>query len=101
MIPVSVLVFLGRFVRNGQVSFGVTVKTADDVQQRGLAAAGGSQHRDKFVLTELDVNSSECMYRGISGEIILGNSFQSEQSITTFHKLIFRQLMPKYVGSIS
>ena len=88
MIPISVLVFLRGLLRDGQVAFRVPVKTADDIQQRGLAAAGGSQHSDEFILTELDVNSSECVHLGISRKIILGNPFQSEQmyhNLSKFH----------------
>ena len=35
---------------------GGTVEQVDDVEQRGLAAAGGTHHRDELALTDLDVD---------------------------------------------
>ena len=61
VIPVSVLILFGRFVGDGQIALCVAVQSADDVQQRCFAAAGRSEHRDKFILPELDVNALECL----------------------------------------
>ncbi len=51
-IPIPVLVLLGGTPVYHEVSGGVLIQTADDVQQRGLAAARMSEHRDKLAVAE-------------------------------------------------
>ena len=42
-----------------EVSRGVSVKTADDVEQSGLSAAGGTEYRDELTRTEGYIHSAQ------------------------------------------
>ena len=97
MIPVPVLIFLRRFVGDGQIALRIAIQSADDIQQRGFAAAGRSQHGNKLILPELNINSLERLNLRITRKIILRNSLQSQQSNTTFPLCIsVSRNLPKY-----
>ena len=51
-VPISVLVILGGNAVDNKVTRGIMVKSADDVEQRSLAAARMSEYRNELVLTE-------------------------------------------------
>ena len=56
-IPVGIAVLLGGATANDQITAGVAVKTANDIQHRGLSAAGGAEDRHEFALTEVDADA--------------------------------------------
>ena len=69
-IPVPVLKGLGGPAVDDEVAVGVLVQAADDVQQGGLAAAGGTQNRDKLRAPELDADPFQGMDHGGAHGII-------------------------------
>ena len=75
-VPVSVGELLGGFAVDDQVSGGVAVQPADDVQQRGLAAAGLAEDRDELAFPEGNADAFQRTNRGAAGLIILYNVFQ-------------------------
>ena len=73
-VPVTGLVILGGFTPDDQVTGGIAVQTADDVQQGGLAAAGLTQHSHELRRTELDADTLQGVnsaggYRVLFGDI--------------------------------
>ena len=51
-IPVAVGERSRRFMSDVKLAGGVTVKSADDIEKRSLAAAGGTEYRNKLIRTE-------------------------------------------------
>ena len=56
-VPVPVFVILGGAAVDQQIAAGVLIQSADDVQQSGLAAAGGPQDGDKLALPEFQTDA--------------------------------------------
>ena len=75
-VPVAVVVLLCGAAVDDKVAGGVAVQTADDVQQRGLAAAGLAQNRDELALTKGDVDALERLDLRRAGLVDLGDVFQ-------------------------
>ena len=92
-IPIGVGKVLGRLVVYDKVAGGVLVKPADDVQQRRLAAAGVTEDRDKFVLTELQIHALERVDGRVANGVILLNVLKFEHYSTFYAKnlLTYRQ----------
>ena len=84
IVPVLILILFCRFACDDEVAGGVAVESADNVQQRGLAAAGGSEHCDKFIFAEHDVDALQRLYLSVAGRVVLGNAFEPQHMITTF-----------------
>ena len=75
-IPVAVIVFLCGAAVDDEVAGGVAVESADDVQQRGLTAAGLAEDCNKLILAEGDVDALERLDLCRSGLVYLGDVFQ-------------------------
>ena len=75
-VPVAVVVLLGGAAVDDEVAGGIAVQTADDVQQRGLAAAGLAQNRDELALTEGNVDTFERFDLRCAGFVNFGDGFQ-------------------------
>ena len=73
-VPIRVGIVIGGAAVYDKVALGVGVKTADDIQQRGLAASGGTQNSDKFAFTKLKVDALERMNSLLSNGVILSNA---------------------------
>ena len=58
------------------IAGGVLVQSADDVQQRGLAAAGLAQDRNELALAKGDVDALERLDLRRAGLVDLGDVFQ-------------------------
>ena len=56
-VPVSVFVVFGRSSVDDQITGGVLVETADNVQHRRLTASGLAKDRNKFTVTEAEANT--------------------------------------------
>ena len=56
-VPVSVLIILGASATDNKVTGGVMVEAANQVQKRGLSATGGTENRNKFLVSEGQVNA--------------------------------------------
>ena len=74
-IPVSVLVILGGSSINDQITGGVLVKTADNVQHGRLTASGLTEDRNKFTVTEAETDALQCFHRIAACRIDLHNVF--------------------------
>ena len=75
-VPVAVVVLLRGAAVDDKVAGGVAVQTADDVQQRGLAAAGLAQDRNELALAKGDVDALERLDLRRAGLVDLGDVFQ-------------------------
>ena len=53
-VPIGVAVEFGRNAADDEVARRVVVEPADDIQERGFPASGGTQNRDELVLAERD-----------------------------------------------
>ena len=79
-VPVGVgIIFCGASVYD-QVAGAVLVKPADNVQKRGLAAAGMTQYCDEFVLAELKVHALQRMDNGIAHGVIFFDVYKFQHS---------------------
>ena len=70
-VPVSVAVLLCGDTVDEQVACRIAVQTADDVQQRRLAAAGRTENGDKFIVAKAQAHAAECMYALCAAAVIL------------------------------
>ena len=75
-IPVAVIVFLCGAAVDDEIAGGVAVEAADDVQQRGLTAAGLAKDCNKLILAEGDVDALERFDLRRAGLVYLGDVFQ-------------------------
>jgi hypothetical protein len=75
-VPVAVLEILGRLALDYQVAGGVLIETADDIQQRRLAAAGVAKDRDEFALAELDAHTPEGDDLAVACRVLLDDIFE-------------------------
>ena len=75
-VPVAVVVLLCGAAVDNEVAGGVAVQAADDVQQRGLAAAGLAQDRNELVFTKGNVDALECFDLRRAGLVDFGDVFQ-------------------------
>ena len=73
-VPIGIGVALGGAAVDYQVALRVSVKTADDIQQRSLTAAGMTQNCDKLAFTELKVDTLKCVNGIITDSVILSNA---------------------------
>ena len=79
-VPVGIgIIFCGAPVYD-QVAGAVLVKPADNVQKRGLAAAGMTQYCDEFVLAELKVHALQRMDNGIAHGVIFFDVYKFQHS---------------------
>ena len=58
-VPILIAVFFGGHAVHLYVAVRITVQPAHDVEEGGLAAAGGSEDGNEFALAELDGNASQ------------------------------------------
>ena len=77
-VPVAVAELLGGAPVYDEVARGVFVQTAYDVEQRGLAAAGRTEHGYKFALAEIECHAAKSGYVLPRDLIVLNDVFQSE-----------------------
>ena len=75
MVPVGIPVPLRKLLcglsADDQIPGSIPVQAADDIQQRGLAAAGRPQDRGKFTLAKDQINTPERFNLRVSGGIVL------------------------------
>ena len=65
-VPVAIEVAFGRSSVDDEVAAGVLVESADDVEQRGLAAAGLTEDTHEFLVTEGNRYALQRMDDGIA-----------------------------------
>ena len=82
-IPISIGKLLRRAPVDGKVAAGVTVKTADDVKQRGLSAPRRAKNRYKFMLSEVDADTAQRGDCRISRNIGFYNVTQGKQGFSS------------------
>ena len=69
-IPVTILEVLGGAPVDKKVTAGVTVKTADDIQHGGLAAARLTEDRHEFTAAEAEGNVPQRVNGAVTDGII-------------------------------
>ena len=72
-VPVTRFELFGGFVVDDEVAVRVLVKTADDVEQGGLAAAGGTENGNEFAFAEIQADALDRMDDGIRHAVIFDN----------------------------
>ena len=75
-VPVTVGKVTGGLAVYHKVAGAVLVKTADDVQKGGLAAAGVTEDRNKLALPKFQVNALERMDDLVADGLVLVNAFE-------------------------
>ena len=70
-VPIAGTEFLGGLIVDDEVAVGVLIQAADDVEQRGLAAAGRPQNGDEFALAEIEVDAFHGVHDGVRHAIVL------------------------------
>ncbi len=95
-IPVPVMILFCGFAVDNQVTGGIVVKTADDIQKGRLAAAGLAQNRYKFTLPKRNVNPLQSPDLLRSGVIVLCDLFQFKHILAPFSKKICRTAGPTF-----
>ncbi len=65
---------LGALATDEQITLGVAVQPANDVQQGGLAAAGGAQHRHKLARGEVQADAAQRLHLHLTRLVGFGNS---------------------------
>ena len=82
-VPVCIRELFGGASVDDQVSGAEAVQPADDVQQRGLAAAGMTQDRNKLALAEFEIDSLERVHPGIGNHIVLFDISQLQHALSS------------------
>ena len=77
-VPVAVGIFFGGDAVDDKVAAVVAVQTADDVQQRGLAGAAGTQNGHKFVIPQVQTDVVQCVLHQLAGLVFLVDLFEFE-----------------------
>ena len=77
-VPVAVEVAFGRAAVDDEIALGVLVEPADDVEERGLAAAGLTEDAHELAAAEGDRDALERVDDGVAGGIVLGDAFEFE-----------------------
>ena len=65
-IPIAVRVLTGGAAIDDEVAAGVPVQPADDVQRGGLAAAGGAEDGDEFIVPKLQTHPPQGVHRQVA-----------------------------------
>ena len=85
-IPVPVIVFLGGNAVDDQITAVVTVQTADDIEQRGLAGAGGAQDGNKLIVPQVQTHSVQGCLHQISRNILFSDVLDLQHMISSLPK---------------
>jgi hypothetical protein len=64
-------------------AFGGDVERADHVQQRGLAATGGTEHNEELARAHLEVDSREPVNRAVARPVHAGDAVEPDQGGAT------------------
>ena len=83
-VPIDVLVDLGRHAVDQQIARRIAVETADDVEERGLAAARLSQHGHEFGVAEFEVDALERADDAVAHGIVFGDVTKFEHKYLPF-----------------
>ena len=68
--------FFGGDPVDDKVTAVVPIQPADDVQQGGLAGAGGAQDGDKFAVAQVQADIIQCGLYKVTGFVFLADLFQ-------------------------
>ena len=77
-IPIGVLVELGGNAVDDQITAGVLVETADDIEQGRFTAARRTENRHELISSKVDGYAVEGANAGVTRIIILDDLFQLE-----------------------
>ena len=70
-IPVIFRKIAGGFATDDQITLGIVIQPADDIQQGGLSAAGGAEDGGKLAFAEFQVDTAEGFHTGVPGGVML------------------------------
>ena len=70
-IPIAVAEVLGRSPTDYEVAAIVAVKSSDDVQKRGLSAAGRAENRNELLLAKGNIYSAKRVDGLGRGDVVL------------------------------
>src|SRR5699024_3543193 len=70
-VPIAVAEVLGRATAYYEVTACVLVESANDVEHRGLSAAGRTEYRHEFILTEAEADPFQCLHGVVSSRVVL------------------------------
>ena len=82
-VPVPILIFLGGASLDHQVAFGIAIQAADDIEQRGFAAAGRPQNGHKLIFAEGNIHSAQGLDLQISRYVILADVLKRQHGART------------------
>ena len=74
-VPVTVFVLLGGRAVDDKVAGGIVVKTADDIEQGSLTAAGVTKDRNEFIFTEADADTAQGSNFILTASVLFNNIF--------------------------
>ena len=77
-VPIPILEVLGGFSVDEQVTVGVAIQTADDVEQGGLTASRRAEDGYELALTEVDADSVQCTGGRITYDVCFFDVLQLE-----------------------
>src|SRR5690606_22804593 len=66
------------FAAKEQAAVTGAVQAAEDIQERGFAAARSAKQHDQFPLRQLEIHAAQRMYRAVAAAVDLGQSFGAE-----------------------
>jgi hypothetical protein len=85
-IPIVVGIFLCGTSAYNKVALGIAVKSSDDIEQGGFAAARLTEYGHKFVLAEFDINTLKRSYNRLAFAVMLCYIDKFEHKFVTFQK---------------
>ena len=74
-VPIPVFVILGGNTADDQLPAVVTVKSANDIEQRGLSRTAGAEDRNKFIVPQVQTNVVESLLDQLARPILFRDIF--------------------------
>ena len=68
-VPIGIGEGFRRSSRNVEIAVRVAVKSADDVEERCFSAAGRTENRNKFALSEIDRYAPQCFNGAVACDV--------------------------------
>ena len=83
-VPVAVAIALGGATVDDKVAARVLVEPADDVEQRGLAAAGLAENAHELAIAKRDGYALERVNDVLACSVVFGDAFELEHGVPLF-----------------
>ena len=82
-VPIGIGEGFRRSSRNVEIAVRVAVKPADDVEERCFSAAGRTEDRNKFALSEIDRYAPQCFNGAVACDVCF-LYFSERKHVTSF-----------------